>query len=60
MAVPSHTAAKAAYEEDVRRMPRYHDGAPRKPWEGLDALARMSWEKNPTPRNWGLHAAPSS
>jgi hypothetical protein len=41
--------AQEAYEEDVRRHPLYHDGTPRKSW---DEVARQSWEKNPTPRDW--------
>lgn len=41
---------KQAYEADVRAMPLYHDGTPRKPWEALCDIARLSWERNPTPR----------
>lgn len=37
-----------AYERDVKRTPRYHDGAPRKAWEQLTKVARDSWERNPT------------
>ena len=43
---------KQAYEEDVRRMPTYHDGTPRRPWERLDEVTQWSWNRNPTPRNW--------
>lgn len=39
-----------AYEEDVRRRPAYHDGAPRHAWAQLDAIARWSWDRNPTQR----------
>ena len=42
--------ARAAYEEDCRRWPRYHDGAPRPSWDALSELARSSWRANPTPR----------
>jgi len=39
-----------AYEEDVRRKPLYHDGTPRRSWDKIAAIARESWERNPTPR----------
>jgi hypothetical protein len=42
--------ARAAYEEDVRRSPFYHDGAPRRSWDELPEFARESWRRNPTPR----------
>lgn len=42
--------AMAAYEEDCRRHPRYHDGSPRVAWGDLSDLARSSWVRNPTPR----------
>ena len=43
--------AKEAYEEDVRRRPKYHDGASRKTWEQLGAVEKWTWERNPTPRD---------
>lgn len=51
------TPGQQAYEEDVRRQPNYHprvDGTvlPRVPWSELSAIAKWSWEKNPTPREW--------
>lgn len=42
---------RAAYEEDVRRWPRYHDGQPRKAWDELDDVARWSWIRDPRPRD---------
>jgi len=44
-------AARLAYAADVRDLPTYHDGTPRKRWEDLSPLARWSWERNPTPRH---------
>lgn len=45
------TAAQLAYEADVSRCPLYHDGSPRVGWDRLSAVARWSWERNPTPRD---------
>lgn len=39
-----------AYEEDVRRRPRYPDGKPRDTWDQIDPIARWSWNRNPTQR----------
>lgn len=47
-----YTAARAAYQEDVKRKPHYHDGAPRPAWDQLPAWARWTWARNPTPRTW--------
>lgn len=47
----TYTAAEA-YEEDCRRCPNYHDGTPRKPWDELDAVAQISWQRCPVPRNY--------
>lgn len=33
------------YEIDVKRVPFYEDGTPRKTWEQLSDIARYSWEK---------------
>jgi hypothetical protein len=44
--------ARRAYEEDVRRRPNYPDGAPRKTWDELPTIARLSWGRNPTPRSY--------
>lgn len=41
-----------AYEEDVRRAPRYHDGTLRKPWKQLCNVAQWSWICNPIPRTY--------
>ena len=37
------TPGQAAYEEDVRRKPLYHDGTPRKRWDELDEIIQWSW-----------------
>ncbi len=39
-----------AYEAELKVSPTYADGSPRKTWNQLDAIAKQSWEKNPTPR----------
>lgn len=52
------TPGEAAYIEDVRRCPNYHDGQPRKAWSQLAPLARASWEKNPTPRTFKPQVTP--
>jgi hypothetical protein len=44
------TPGQLAYEEDVRREPKYDDGTPRITWAQLGALKRESWERNPTVR----------
>lgn len=44
--------AQAAYEEDCRRRPLYHDGAPRKSWHKLGDVAQQSWYRNPMPREY--------
>ena len=41
------SAGQIAYEADVARKPRYHDGSSRAPWEKLSEIARWSWERNP-------------
>ncbi len=41
-----------AYEEDVRRHPNHHDGTPRPDWDKLLDIAKWSWNRNPTPRDW--------
>lgn len=41
----SKSAGQRAYEHDVQRKPRYHDGAPRVPWEKLLKIAQRSWEQ---------------
>ena len=46
------TAGQIAYEEDVRCKPTYHTGEPRKAWHELDKPEQMTWERNPTPREW--------
>jgi hypothetical protein len=48
--------AQIAYEEDVRRWPLYDDGAPRPTWARLREIAKLSWQRNPTPRSWPSRA----
>ena len=45
------SAARAAYAEDVRRLPLHHDGTPRPAWDALSDFAKETWRRNPTPRN---------
>jgi hypothetical protein len=52
------TPGQIAYETDCARKPFYHprvDGIliARRPWDQLGAIERWSWERNPTPRQWG-------
>jgi hypothetical protein len=47
------TAGRAAYERDLAKTPRYHDGSKRPSWDKLSDIARDSWERNPTDRNTG-------
>jgi|GEM_PF-3502940 len=49
------TPGQEAYREDLRTCPLYHDGTPRPAWSKLDAVVRMSWERNPKAR--GLYPA---
>lgn len=42
---------QAAYEQDVKLTPNYHDGSPRKSWDKLGQAEKRTWIKNPTPRN---------
>lgn len=44
------TPGQIAYELDVKAMPNYHDGEPRKTWDQLCDVAKWTWERNPTPR----------
>lgn len=48
----STTAGQQAYERDVAKAPRYHDGQPRRAWQDIGAIAQWSWERNPTDREW--------
>lgn len=48
---------REAYEEDVRRCPRYDDGSPRLPWDALPEIAQWSWNRSPTAREHGPSAA---
>lgn len=50
------TPGQLAYEEDVRRSPSYPDGSPRKAWAALGDVERWSWERCPTPREYGSRA----
>lgn len=44
------TKGQIAYEKELETVPKYHDGTPRRPWSELGPAARLSWERNPTPR----------
>lgn len=44
------TAGQKAYELELTVWPYYHDKQPRKTWDQLCDIARLSWERNPTPR----------
>jgi len=46
------TPGEFAYTEDVRRRPKYHTGQLRPSWKELDFHVKISWEKNPKPRDW--------
>ncbi len=43
---------RIAYEADVASQPTYHDGGQRKTWGQLGDIERLSWERNPTPRQY--------
>lgn len=51
------TAGQRAYELDVSRAPTYHTGEPRKTWEKLGDVERLSWERNPTARQYKAQLA---
>lgn len=52
---------EAAYEADRLAYPFHHDGTARALWADLGDIARESWMRNPTPRNWAPAApCPSS
>lgn len=42
------SVGQIAYEADVAKTPRYHDGSSRSQWEKLPEIARWSWERKPT------------
>ena len=46
-----------AYAEDCKRRPLYDDGVQRATWDALSAIAKESWRRNPTPREWRLRDA---
>jgi hypothetical protein len=46
------TPGQIAYEEDCNRCPNYHTGQPRKAWHELGKPEQMTWERNPTPRDF--------
>lgn len=46
------TTGEAAYTEDCRCMPYYHDGAIRKTWSELSAAEKDTWNRNKTARKW--------
>jgi hypothetical protein len=47
--------AIAAYQEDVRRCPNYHDDTPRKGWGQLTEDEKHTWRMNPTPRTFKVN-----
>lgn len=47
---PRRSAGQRAYEAELEAVPNYPDGTPRRGWHEIDDVARLSWEKNPTPR----------
>lgn len=53
-------SAREAYEEDVRRKPAYDTGHPRIGWHQLGDVERLSWIRNPTPRDWTPPTEPPS
>lgn len=57
---PTITPGEAAYIEDCRRQPFYHTGERRLTWAQLDAWAKASWERNPTPRDYARATQPAS
>jgi hypothetical protein len=44
------TPGQSAYERDLAQQPSYHDDSKRPTWDKLGAIARWSWERNPTDR----------
>lgn len=52
LTAPPKSPGQIAYEEDLRRKPLYHHGAPRAGWDDLDVAARWSWERSPVARDW--------
>ena len=47
------TPGQLAYEEDCKRQPHYPgQHRYRLTWEELDDIAKWSWERNPTPREY--------
>jgi len=46
------SAGRAAYEEDVRRQPRYFTGEPRPRWEALCSAVQENWRRYPSARVW--------
>jgi hypothetical protein len=52
MSTDTKSPGQLAYEEDVRRCPNYHDGAPRISWNQLYDHEKASWHKDATPRDF--------
>jgi hypothetical protein len=50
---PTKSPGQLAYEADCASEPLYHDGRARRTWDQLCAVARWSWERNPTTRHGG-------
>lgn len=45
------TPGQIAYEAEVAKWPNHYDGAPRRAWGALPDWIRVTWERNPTPRD---------
>ncbi len=41
------TRGQIAYEADVKAIPNYHDGKPRRKWDELAKPVQDSWERSP-------------
>jgi len=53
------TPGQIAYEADCEIEPNYADGAPRKTWDQIGDLARLSWELTPRVRAHRRHPVAS-
>ncbi len=52
------TPGQAAYIEDCKRKPNYHDKTKRKEWEQLGEPEKRTWEQNPTARAYTCDCSP--
>lgn len=44
------TPGQIAYEQSVEKDPFYIDGSPRKTWDELASVMRVSWNRKTTPK----------